>query len=191
MADKDAATTRRGLLAAALGGVVSTIAVALGRPVGVRANDGDAIHIGDNATGTQRTDISITPADQFENIALVASFNGGNISGSGILGYTDTRAGVEGWGPIGVWGGSNGISNIGVKGTHGNYSWLFQYPDPTKTGVYGISISEAGGGDPPDPAARGVYGRTDAGHGVHGRAGIGVGGYFYYDSGVIALQTGV
>ena len=156
-----------------------------------KAADGDAIHVGDFVNGGHRTYLNITAATQGETGAFAANYSAGSsgATGSGLFGASDSGPGVDGWGPIGVWGGRMGTSQIGVKGSRGNYSWLSTYADPAKTAVYGIAISEHSSGNPPDPSVMGVYGRTDAGFGVRGRAGIGIGGYFEAEPSGTALQV--
>jgi hypothetical protein len=63
------ASSRRALLAAALGAVAASVAGALGRPVITRAADGDVVRVGQSFAGTQPTKITSTRSDAIVGVA--------------------------------------------------------------------------------------------------------------------------
>ena len=155
-------SSRRALLAGALGGLGAWAATAIGRASPVRAGiDGDVV-LGDTNTATTVTKITNT--------------SGGNAlwgdvpSGTGILGSSANGAGVGAIGGSSTRGALEGRSNGNATGVFG-FSGSGNGPAVrAKTGVYGYAAQ--------DSSALGVTGETTAGHGVHGIATTGYAGYF-------------
>jgi hypothetical protein len=153
-------TSRRALLAGALGGIGALAASAIGRANPVRAADGNPVVVGGEYTSTSVT--KFTNLSNSDNLLW-----GESSSGVGVYGSSDSNIGVVGTSSssFGVHGESG--SGTGVQG----YSGTGQAPAPKpKTGVYGYAAQ--------DSSARGVIGETTSGHGVHGIATSGYAGYF-------------
>lgn len=176
--------SRRALLAAGLGGVAATIAAALGRPAPVRAGiDGDVVLEGTN-TALYPTKIENT-TNGYDVLYCYNSLWGTGVwgrsgSGVGVYGSSDSYFAVEGASSssIGVSGTNSatdqpaiqGQATGGSTGVYGRSGMTIPPAAPAKTGVFGYAAQDA--------TAKGVYGRTTAGHGVHGYATSGAAGYF-------------
>jgi hypothetical protein len=103
-------------------------------------------------------------------------------SGDGVYGQSPASNGVHGFssGSIGVRGVSNASNQPATVGwARGNSTGILGYSNngpgdlPTariKTGVYGYAAQ--------DSTARGVWGESPAGHGIHGKSASGYAGYF-------------
>ena len=168
---KPAATkssSRRALLAGAIGGIGAVAAGAMAKVSPVRAGvDGDVV-LGATNNATAQTLISNSSADG-------NAFAGLATSGFGVAGLSSNNYGVVGSSgtSAGVYATSN--SSTGLLGASG------ASPDAKpKTGVYGYANQDAG--------SRGVYGYSGKGHGVDGRAWGGVGVYAKAQTGY-ALRT--
>jgi hypothetical protein len=183
-------SSRRALLAAGLGGIVAVVAHALGRPLPVRATDGQAVLAGQDNSATTTTSVTTNAGSGLAGITSDGSGGVSAVSGSGVWGgVLGTASGNPyglGWGVRGYTpgtygkGGSftgNGSNGIGVEATawYGNAVYAATTPNtfpgaPVKTGVYGFADADA--------TARGVAGETTSGRAVEGKAtgGIGVWG---------------
>ena len=150
--------SRRALLAAGLGGLLATIAAALGRATPVRAADGEAVEVGGEYSSESVTKIS---NGTFLGTAIWGDSSGGygiqgstTSGGSGVYGTCDTGSGV--------WGTSNDIGT-GVIGTsESGYGVSGSSPN---VGVFG---NNAGSG-------QGVWGVSTMGTGVAGNSTSGMG----------------
>jgi hypothetical protein len=86
--DAPAPTSRRSLLAAALGGAGGLVLGALGRPAGIRAANGDPVLLGSANTATALTSVENTD-DNETSLAGIHS-----AAGTGVSGSSDTGVGV-------------------------------------------------------------------------------------------------
>ena len=168
-------TSRRVLLAGALGGLGAMVASAIGRASPVRAgSDGDVV-LGSSAnTETTTTQIS-------------------NLSNANLVLWADSTAGVAFHGSssldIGVWGSSYG--DKGVSGTSHSFYGVFGSSD-TSYGVYGVSSSSGVYGTSTSGVGVegvssdvvGVYGHSTSGYGVQGGSGTSIGVYGASSSGI-------
>jgi hypothetical protein len=185
-------TSRRALLAGALGGLGAVVATAIGRASAVRAADGDAVTVGGSFTATTGTQITNTSNSNFVLLASTTSgvaFEGGSTSGYAFYG-SSSNSGVGVFGRstsyIGVWGDSDatnqpailGYSSGNSTGVQGHSGTGNPAPAKAKTGVYGEAAQ--------DGTSKGVWGDSPAGHGVNGTSssGIGVAGTSDSNSGV-------
>ena len=132
-------TSRRAVLAGALGGLGALAASAIGRATPVRAADGDTVLVGFGFTATGTTVI-----DNFTTSSTV--FACGSSSGTGLQGTSDSSYGVYG---------SSG-SGKGVYGSSSSYYGVHGVSD-SSYGVLGTSNSNAG-----------VYGSSSSNIGVLG-----------------------
>jgi len=175
-------TSRRVLLAGALGGLAALAGSAFGRPSPVRATNGDPILVGHTYTATTVTEIDATgaPAIRGTSDSSVGVW-GSSTSASGVAGVSSTYYGVVGssTSSYGVFASShtgaavygNSLTNTGVQG----YSGFQSVPVPAKTGVHGYADQ--------DGSAIGVNGQTTLGHGVFGVATTGIGVHGKADTG--------
>jgi len=154
--DQTSARSRRAILAAGLGGLVATVASALGRPPAVRAgSDGDVV-LGDLNSTTGSTQIlATTPGD--------ALFVNNSSTGVGIAGNSASSAGVYATSDssYGLWGISQ--QSYGVYGQ-----------SSSTAAIYGDSISHPGVVGHSDNTI-GVSGVSPNGNGVVGSSGVGTG----------------
>jgi hypothetical protein len=171
------ARSRRDLLAGAAGGVLALVAAAIGRPLAVRAADGDAVVVGGEYTATTVTKITNrTPRDGSLPVDMSSggALRGDSSSGIAIHGVSDSYAGV--WGEstslIGVRGVS--ASGDGVAGSSGSGAGVFGFSAGSTSAAVGV------GGQ---SAVIGVLGTTGAGVAVRGDAVSGFGLYGRADSG--------
>jgi hypothetical protein len=193
-------SSRRALLAGAIGGLGALAASAIGRASAVRAADGDAVTVGGNFSGLNVTSITntSTTGTGFSGSANGTGYGvyGSSTSGPGIYGYSGNGQGV--WGEsinstqaatvghannsgTGVLGYSGNISVPAAKGKTGVQGYANQdgtaygvYGESSLgTGVYGSSNSKFGvvGTSP----SGGVSGTSTNGTGVYGSSGISVG----------------
>jgi hypothetical protein len=210
-------TTRRNVLAAALGALAAFAAQALGRPLPARA-EGEFVRVGSEySTATSRTYIRNESND---NDVLVARSTRLGTGVYGLSGYsigvrgatTSTSAGYGVYGSsaatatgYGVYGTSN--SSIGVAGVSGSNYGVFGSSGSkggvlgssgSGYGVYGTSTSNYGvfGFS---SSHNGVYGRSTSGNGVvgysigagHGVAGLGSTSYGVYGQTLATNQPAV
>jgi hypothetical protein len=165
--------SRRALLAGALGGLGALAAGAIGRASPVHAADGDPVLLGFVNTATQETVVGNSSGGH--GLSGQASgtgigLDGWGVSGFGVRGVSNADAGVYGLSygdnsTAGVWGNSLGaVPGVGVRGS-----------TASSTAVYGFCGT---GSIPLPPNNVGVYGRSSAGHGVHGKTDSGFAGYF-------------
>ncbi len=197
--------TRRALLAGGIGGLVALVASAVGRPLQVKAgSDGDVVLGARNGTDTA-TVISIVDRRSSDPAII-----GDSIDGAGVIGYSWSSNGVEGFGAggCGVYGsgdayglrgegGRSGVfglsgSGVGVAGqsSDGETAGILGFSGagtppaaPAKTGVFGYAVQDA--------SARGVHGYSTTGRGVFGEAtaGSGVRGYATTGTAVYAASA--
>ena len=166
-------SSRRALLAGALGGLGALAASAIGRPYSARATNGDAVTVGGSFTATGTTKIS--NSTNTSNVLW-----GDSTSGTGVYGSSGSWIAIRGQSisSIAVYGASSSSTqpaslgqstgdSSGVQGVSG----AFGLPAPkAKTGVYGYAAQ--------DNFSRGVIGESPAGIGVYGISASGYGGYF-------------
>jgi hypothetical protein len=170
--------SRRAILAALGGGVAALVANAIGRPLPIRAADGDPVNVGAAETGTTETSITVTGA--------ATAFRGESAQGYGLRGVS-SEATVDNAKSTGV---------VGIAGSATNAE-----PDTHQTGVYGFTEGTDGHGQGVwgDSGTLGVWGTGGdwgvQGDGYWGLVGIGtdvegsIGLYARGDTGVYA-QTG-
>ena len=187
-------SSRRALLAGALGGVGAWAASAIGRPQTAHANDPfDVVLGGSNISGD-------TTAITNNSTAFHVLTCGSTSSGTGVRGFSSSGVGVAGDSDssFGVSGTSN--TGRGVQGSSGSSYGVIGYSSATgqpasvgrsngnstgllghsgsglipaakpKTGVYGYAAQDA--------ASQGVWGHSPAGNGVVGSTTTGYAGYF-------------
>jgi hypothetical protein len=176
-------TSRRALLAGALGGLGALAARAIGRPGAVRAADGQPLILGqDNAEETRTLIFNDTVGTQAVFRGSTGTgrigLHGDSTSGVGVQGESTNSIAVAGVGATGMFGRGNSATGFGVGGrgyanTTGviGFSGSATFPAPkAKTGVYGYAAQ--------DTSSRGVIGESPAGIGVYGITATGYGGYF-------------
>jgi hypothetical protein len=151
-------SSRRALLAGALGGIGAWAASAIGRASPVEAANGDVIHVGDALTAT-----SVTKLTNTSNAATVLRAD--SDGGIGVHGISNLLIGVRGSSSsyIGVVGDST--LDVGVYGQ-----------STSETGVFGLSSSGHGVRGTSDSFI-GVRGTSDSSTGVNGSSTSGVGIY--------------
>jgi hypothetical protein len=160
--------SRRALLAASIGGAAALVAQAIGRPLPVRAANGDFVTVGGGFTGTQPTAITNSTGD------AIQAFNTATAA-SGLFGHATAGSGTT----YGLFGRSNSTAGVGVAGV--DYS-----PTGVTKGVYGQADSSAGMGVHGKAAsgvgvrgdstsAMGVYGVSSSSAGVQGKSTTGTG----------------
>jgi hypothetical protein len=162
--------TRRSILTAALGAAAAAVAGAVGRPVGVKAANGDDILVGNAYDSTYVTKIRNTSTalgDGPDNRTMeLQSVNGSALfahgPNTGVIAHSPGNA-------VFAWGTDPGA--IGVYGAVGN-SLPFETPDPA--GVFGRTST--------DLNAIGVHGLSEIGVGVRGDTQTG--------TGVLGVATG-
>jgi len=192
---ESASTSRRALLAGALGGIGALAASAIGQTSPVRANDPNDVVLGSTNTSGSNTTIQNTANDnsvfaatsQAGGTAVIAGSNSGygvfaySTSSYGVVGQSNTGYAVRGWSQqsVGVQGYSNATSAPAIIGTStGDFTGVMGYSGAAappaaraKTGVYGYAKQDTG--------AKGVWGETTTGHAVHGTSSSsGYAGYF-------------
>ena len=186
-------SSRRALLAGALGGIGAWAASAAARVSPVRAADDDPMLVGGEYTGSTVTRIT-------NSTTSATVLWGESSSGIGVRGSSSSYIGVRGSSSsyIGVFGtntatdqpaslGYSAGSNTGVQGFSGGPNSL--PAAKPKTGVYGYANQ--------DSSATGVRGESTIGVGVRGKATTGYAGYFdgrvfttrYYELGEIATPN--
>jgi hypothetical protein len=183
--DQTAARSRRALLAAGLGGLVATVASALGRPDVVRAgSDGDVVLGGSNSTtSTTYLTNSVGGAIVIDATAVGTAVYAYAEAGFGVEAKTKAYAAVYGNsdsadGVDGVSGTSYGVrgsstSNVGVYGESGSQYGVYG-TSTNQVGVYGESTNHPGVVGTSTNSI-GVSGTSPNGTGVAGSSGIGVG----------------
>jgi len=162
--------SRRSILTAAFGAVAATVAGAVGRPVGVKAANGDAVLLGaaqDETYVTKIRNTSSAQGDGPDNRTMeLQSVNGSALfahgPNTGVIAHSPGNA-------VFAWGTDPGA--IGVFGAVGN-SLPFETPDAA--GVYGRTST--------DLNAIGVHGLSEIGVGVRGDTQTG--------TGVLGVATG-
>jgi hypothetical protein len=176
-------TSRRALLAGAVGGIGALAASVIGRADPTRAGvDGDVLLGGENVTTT------LTRITNSTNATVVLW--GQSTSGKGVIGSSSSQIGVQGDSAsnVGVFGDSS--TGIGVQGTNfaTNQPAVLGWSGGDSTGVQGVSggslraaVAKTGvyGYAAQDASSVGVRGESPAGFGVYGKTtGTGFAGYF-------------
>jgi hypothetical protein len=168
--DNVARPTRRGVLAAAVGGLAALAANALGRPAALRADNGDAVLLGQTNFSTTFTGITQENDTGVVALACVTAGSGPGVHGHsekgyGVQGTSNASAGVYGRGiSVGVHGEAISPTGTGVFAENTNVSNVENYGLAARTlgslgrAVFGWSRSTGGG--------TGVWGQTDAGTGA-------------------------
>ena len=173
-------SSRRALLAGALGGIGAWAASAIGRASPVKA-EGQAIVVG----GEYPDATSVTKISNLTNGNPVLQANstsghavegfstqslgvyGSSTLGTGVYGDSDSGRGVTGVSDSSIGVFANSVTNTGLYGASGSGSLPAA---KAKTGVYGYATQ--------DNFSRGVTGESPAGIGVYGISTTGYGGYF-------------
>jgi hypothetical protein len=164
-------TSRRAVLAGALGGIGALAAAAIGRASPVRGADGETVVVGGEFDAA-----SVTGFNATNTTALY----GASTSGIGVRGDSSSSIGLYATSVsnLAIWGHSAAASyaacaarsagnGTGVEG----YSGGGPLPPPRpKTGVYGNANQ--------DIFSTGVYGLSDLGVGLRGKTTSGYAGYF-------------
>ena len=175
-------TSRRVLLAGALGGIGAWAASAIGRVSPVRGAEGDPVFVGGNYSASTDTRFNTQNADALHGDSLFANgvvgssssavgVRGSSQSSDGVQGQSTGHSGVSGisdattWPAIGSWSKGNSTGVEGYSGTG------LPVAAPAKTGVFGYAGQDA--------ASVGVRGESPAGFGIYGKTtGTGFAGYF-------------
>jgi hypothetical protein len=177
-------SSRRALLAGALGGLGAWAASAIGRASPVQAADGDPMLVGNAHTASSVTRItnSTNTSDVLwgESTAGGIGVRGSSNSTFGVWGTSSSSTAILGSSTsyIGVVGGSQATNQPGVLGrSFGNSTGVYGASEggslpaaKAKTGVYGYAAQ--------DNASQGVWGHSPAGNGVVGSTTTGYAGYF-------------
>jgi len=176
--------SRRALLAGVLGGIGAWATGLAGRVGAVQAANGDPVLVGGSHSGTGATSITNSGSP----IAIIGVSTAGTNETTGVFGQANspTGRGVLGFAPTvngkshGVWAQSNspvgrgvfGSTPAGGTGVYGSSSNAVPgaLPHAAKTGVFGYSDKGS--------SAKGVWGRSPGGHGLHGQSNAGWAGYF-------------
>ena len=172
--------SRRALLAGALGGIGAVVAGAIGRASPLRA-EGEAVVVGgDYNTATSTT----TLASSTQGVTVLRAEN--TARGTAIEGVSAGDAGVVGESDLG----------FGVLGRSRHQTAVFGVSDDGAGGVFrsdsNVALVASSGPNPPlphgsigimgaasaDATSRGVWGRSEAGHAIHGQSHSGWAGYF-------------
>ena len=176
-------TSRRALLAGALGGLGALAASAIGRASPARAANGDPVLVGNAHTASSTTQITNSTNGNTvlrgESTGSGIGVRGTSSSSIGVRGSSSSYIGVVGFSSssIGVFGESSatgqpaslGVSlghSTGVQGHSGTNTPAAK----AKTGVFGYAIQ--------DTTATGVRGESTIGVGVRGKATTGYAGFF-------------
>ena len=169
-------TSRRALLAGALGGLGAFVASTIGRATEVHATNGDTITVGGAFTGTSSTWISnVAGGDGMHSVSSGAGIGlyGESSSYLGLSGFSSSGTGTAGTSSASdkpaVLGQSWG-SSTGVQGWSNLGSGSAPPAAPAKTGVYGYAAQ--------DTVSVGVRGESPAGLAVYGKTSTGYAGYF-------------
>jgi hypothetical protein len=179
--------SRRALLVAGLGGLVATVASALGRPGIVRAGtDGDVVLGGDNTAtrytfikNTTDNDVGILVNAVGASAGIFATTDSGHAvagdsgSGVGVYGHGSSGRGVTGYSGTGEGVYGESVSNYGVSGK-GSASYGVYGTSVNQVGVYGESTNHPGVVGT-STNSLGVSGTSPNGSGVSGSSGIGYG----------------
>ena len=178
-------SSRRALLAGALGGLGALAASAFARPSVTRAHDVDDVWLGHPNSSNFHT--IITNAGDAETVFSAVSTHGGiALHGNSASGYAVFGESASGTAVVG-----SGTANVGVYGitASSGFAATVGRSDNNGTGVLGAS---QGGGPAPaakaktgvygyaiqDTSATGVSGESTIGVGVRGKATTGYAGYF-------------
>ena len=200
-------SSRRALLAGALGGIGALAATVIGRADPARANDPNDVVLG-SASNVATTTTKIT--NGVDNAAVIFETQG--ISGYGVYGHCTTGVGVKGSSSSNAGVAGDSSSGVGVYGSSSSSYGLYG-TSSSSIGVYGSSFapslpaslgwsfsnatglqgySNSGGGPLPatkaktgvfgyanqDTTATGVRGESVVGVGVRGKATTGYAGFF-------------
>ena len=182
-------SSRRALLAGALGGLGAWAASAIGRASPVRGAEGEAVFVGGDYTATTATGFTTTTASALLGISDSAvGVTGSSSSYIGVYGNSSTGTGIRGSSLAtdqpAIFSKSFGDSTA-VLGVSGG-------ADPTakpKTGVYGYANQ--------DSTASAVYGLSPLGVAIRGHTASGYAGYFegrvytnaFYELGEVATPA--
>ena len=182
--------SRRALLAAGLGAGAATVASALVRPLPAEAV-GVAITVGDTVTGSARTTLDISAAQNAATAFWAISQGGPGLAGTsaterGVAGASDSGVGTQGNSNSGAGVAGLSGSGQGVRGVSSGAAGVAGYAVPPgqallpipleRTGVYGYSDVSG--------SAAGVFGQSSIGTGVLAKSFSGTGLYGTSTSGV-------
>jgi hypothetical protein len=166
-------SSRRALLAGAVGGLGALAASAIGRASPVRVTDGDFINVGDELSAT-----SVTKLTNNSNNAIVLEgesgigigVQGSSVSSIGVVGISNAHVGVSGTSSSAVSAGIRGWSNGNGTGVQGSSGPVQLPAAKAKTGIYGYANQ--------DSTSRGVWGESPKGRAIQGTSSSGYAGYF-------------
>ena len=185
-------SSRRALLAGALGGIGAVAAGAMAKVSPVRGANGDPFIVGTDNSATSRTRlINSTPSSAFsvESTGGGIAVTGSSNSSVGIRGASGPHYGVHGTSSssFGVYGQSN--SNVAVAGISyaSDKPAVLGYATSNSTGLLGSSGTSVAA-----KPKTGVYGYANqdaSSKGVFGFSGRGVGVYAQANKAGYALQT--
>jgi len=161
--DNEARTSRRGLLAAALGGLGGLVVAKLGRPDSVAAADGGNALLGTANTSTTETSFENTDAG---DTSLGAIHTDGTAVRGDVTGGTAILAGANGSG-TGV--SASSTSGTGVNAVSGS-GFAVSAGSNTSTGVWGSSNDDTPSTFAPGSYRSGVVGSAGD-QGIPGQAG--------------------
>jgi hypothetical protein len=196
-------SSRRAILAGALGGVGAWALGAIGRAPAVRAADDEAMLVGGEYAASTVT--SLTNNSNTNTVFRAESNTGVAIWGSGLQGVVGTSgpgAGVQGGSEssYGVYGHSDtnrgvfGISNsdtfAAIEGRASNGNTAVMAYSGSSAPIGGISATGVYGLADDGSTSRGVVGASPAGQGVRGETTSGVGLYGTADSGYAIRGSG-
>jgi hypothetical protein len=128
--------SRRALLAAGIGGLVAALAAALGRPLAVRAANGETLTAGNTFTASATTGVSTDTGNGLQGV-----FNGITYDAVGVGVFGES---TNSYNAIGVHGRNMQGYGLGILGEAGDYSVGVQ--GTGGTGVYGYSTRGFGTG---------------------------------------------
>lgn len=188
--DQEARTSRRGILAAALGGAGALIASRLGSPTGAQAANGDPAVLGQANTSTAVTSFQNTQAS---SVTLKAINTDGDAIQAEVTDGHAIQASASGIGSgvnaVGSSGSAIVASNSGATWpalmVNNSYATPTTFPDGSfSTGVMAVAGNQGVAGDPGAIAANtdetGVYGfsnTSDVSNGLWGDSWDGTGVY--------------
>jgi len=205
-----ATSSRRALLAGALGGIGAWAASAIGRASPVSGADGDAIHVGDSLSASSATkltnNVNVNPVLWGVSEGSGTGIRGTTVSGNGVFGSADTGAGVRGlsnsyYGVYGFSASNNAIvgrsiAKYGVRGVSDEDVGVYGestggapgvYGTSSDTGVYGTSTGIGIGVEGSCNAGTGVRGSALSGTGVYGSSESSIGVYGFSSSGIALM----
>jgi hypothetical protein len=180
--DRPIPTTRRALLAAGLGSLVAAVAAALGRPVTVRAANGDNFILGQTNAATSTTRLNTDAVDGLfvdggaGTTNAIKGTTGSNV-GAGVLGMAD---------PGSFAAGVIGISDVGAgvvaETTSGDALFARSTADGSRA-IYAQNASSGGYAVYAEANEDAISAQSASGTAVTGYSGTGIGVFAAGDGG--------